>query len=191
MRLIAISSRSATDTCDSAASLRLQASLVCSSGEPGGFGTFMEDRRGDHQHQGHAGQRVHRRHLRGRPDGSISDREGHGVPQPAIAERAAYRDFRPVRSVSGARAPPVVRGTRKGGIHVGGTDGSGGGTRTPDTRIMIPGGSLFSHGFLVNRCPNPPLHINSLPMECKPLIRRKRLHSWPIPTRSGYPRNCA
>jgi hypothetical protein len=30
-----------------------------------------------------------------------------------------------------------------------------------------------------------------LPMECKPLIRRKRLHSWPIPTRSGYPRNCA
>jgi len=65
--------------------------------------------------------------------------------------------------------------------------GSGGGTRTPDTRIMIPGGLLFLHGFLVNRHPNPPLHIKYLPKGCKPLGRRKRRHCERIPSRSGSP----
>jgi len=39
--------------------------------------------------------------------------------------------------------------------------GSGGGTRTPDTRIMIPSVSLFSNNFFVNHRPNPPALTDS------------------------------
>lgn len=39
--------------------------------------------------------------------------------------------------------------------------GSGGGTRTPDTRIMIPSVTLFSLAKFVNHRPNPPALTDS------------------------------